>query len=73
MRPRSRVRTITVEGVVAAVEGNQIILNVGGKAGVKVGDQFNVERVTKEIKDPTTCRHSPAGDIRGRGESHRCG
>ena len=47
-------RPITVEGVVAAVEGKQIILNVGGKAGVKVGDQFNVERVTKEIKDPTT-------------------
>ena len=47
-------RTITVEGLVAAVEGNQIILNVGAKAGMKVGDQFNVERVTKEIKDPTT-------------------
>jgi len=47
-------RTITVEGVVAAVEGNQIVLNVGAKAGIKVGDQFNVERVTKEIKDPTT-------------------
>ena len=29
-------------------------LNVGGKAGVKVGDQLNVERVTKEIKDPST-------------------
>ncbi len=38
----------------AAVEGTQIILNVGGKAGIKVGDQFNVERVTKEIKDPAT-------------------
>jgi curli biogenesis system outer membrane secretion channel CsgG len=47
-------RTIIVEGVVAAVEGNQVILNVGAKAGIKVGDQFNVERVTKEIKDPTT-------------------
>ena len=46
--------TITVEGVVADVEGNQIILNVGAKAGIKVGDQFNVERVTQEIKDPTT-------------------
>jgi len=51
---RVGVRTITVEGVVADVEGGQIILNVGGKAGIKVGDQFNVERVTKEIKDPTT-------------------
>jgi curli biogenesis system outer membrane secretion channel CsgG len=48
------IQTTTVEGTVAAVEGNQIILNVGGKVGVKVGDQFNVERVTKEIKDPTT-------------------
>jgi curli biogenesis system outer membrane secretion channel CsgG len=47
-------RTIVVEGVVAAVDSGQIILNVGTKAGVKVGDQFNVMRVTKEIKDPTT-------------------
>jgi curli biogenesis system outer membrane secretion channel CsgG len=47
-------RTVTVEGVVAAVEGDQIVLNVGGKAGVKVGDQFNVVRVSKVIKDPTT-------------------
>jgi curli biogenesis system outer membrane secretion channel CsgG len=47
-------RTIVVEGVVAAVDSGQIILNVGTKAGVKVGDQFNVLRVTKEIKDPTT-------------------
>lgn len=52
--PKISTRTITVEGVVAAVEGNQIVLNVGAKAGIKVGDQFNVERVTKEIKDPTT-------------------
>ena len=48
------VRTVVVEGVVAAVDGGQIILNVGGKAGVKVGDQLEVVRVTKEIKDPTT-------------------
>jgi curli biogenesis system outer membrane secretion channel CsgG len=47
-------RTIHVEGVVAGVDGSQIILNVGGKAGLKVGDQLTVERVTKEIKDPST-------------------
>lgn len=52
--PKISTRTVVVEGVVAAVEGNQIILNLGAKAGIKVGDQFNVERVTKEIKDPTT-------------------
>jgi curli biogenesis system outer membrane secretion channel CsgG len=48
------IRTITVEGLVAAVDGGQIVLNVGGKAGVKVGDQLNVMRVTREIKDPAT-------------------
>ena len=48
------VRTIVVTGLVAAVDGGQIVLNVGGKAGLKVGDQLSVERVTKEIKDPAT-------------------
>ena len=52
--PKISTRTVSLEGVVAAVEGNQIILNLGTKAGVKAGDQFTVERVTKEIKDPTT-------------------
>ena len=52
--PKVGVRTVVVEGVIAAVEGGQIVLNVGAKAGVKVGDQLEVSRVTKEIKDPTT-------------------
>jgi curli biogenesis system outer membrane secretion channel CsgG len=47
-------RTIMVEGLVAAVDGGQVILNVGTKAGVKVGDQLSVERVSREIKDPAT-------------------
>ena len=51
---RVSVRVITVEGLVAAVDGDQVILNVGGKAGVKVGDQLEVLRVGREIKDPAT-------------------
>jgi len=47
-------RTISVEGVVAAVDGGQIVLNIGAKAGLKVGDQLTVRRITKEIKDPNT-------------------
>src|SRR5580693_730895 len=47
-------RTIKVEGLVAAVDGGQVILNVGAKAGLKVGDQLSVERVSREIKDPAT-------------------
>src|SRR5271157_5608613 len=62
-------RTIEVEGVVAAVDGGQIVLNVGAKAGLKVGDQLTVQRVTKEIKDPATGQvirrlTSPVGVIR---------
>jgi outer membrane protein OmpA-like peptidoglycan-associated protein/curli biogenesis system outer membrane secretion channel CsgG len=49
-------RTVKVEGLVAAVDGGQVILNVGAKAGVKVGDQFDVARVGREIKDPATGR-----------------
>jgi len=49
-----QVRTIKVEGLVAAVDGDQIVLNVGAKTGIKVGDHMSVERVSKEIKDPAT-------------------
>ena len=64
-----QARTISVEGLVAAVDGGQILLNVGAKAGLKVGDQLTVERVTKEIKDPSTGAvirrmSSPVGVIR---------
>ena len=47
-------RTVVVEGIVAGISGSQIVLNIGSRAGIKVGDQFNVLRVTSEIKDPTT-------------------
>ena len=48
------IRTIKIDGLIAAIDGGQIILNVGSNAGVKVGDQLQVVRVTKEIKDPST-------------------
>ena len=43
-----------MEGLVAAADGGQIIVNVGAKSGLKVGDQMNVERLSREIKDPAT-------------------
>jgi curli biogenesis system outer membrane secretion channel CsgG len=49
-----QARTISVSGLVAAVDGGQVILNVGKKVGLKVGDQLSVERVTREIKDPAS-------------------
>ena len=52
--PKLTVEAVKIDGVVAAVDGGQIILNLGSDAGVKVGDQFEIIRVTKEIKDPST-------------------
>ena len=55
-RGRVAVKAVVVQGLVAAVVGNQVVLNVGRKAGVNVGDQFVVERATQDIKDPATGR-----------------
>jgi len=52
--PKVEVRTVVVEGLVAAVVNGQVVLNVGKKDGVKVGDQLSIERVTMTIKDPET-------------------
>jgi curli biogenesis system outer membrane secretion channel CsgG len=49
-----QIRIIIVQGLVAAVDSGQVILNVGAKDGVKVGDQLTISRVTREIKDPAT-------------------
>ncbi len=47
-------RTIVVSGLVAAVDGGQVVLNVGSKSGLKIGDQLSIERITRTIKDPAT-------------------
>jgi len=52
--PKVQIRTISVEGLVAAVVNGQVVLDVGIKAGVKVGDQLSIGRVTMVIKDPVT-------------------
>jgi curli biogenesis system outer membrane secretion channel CsgG len=53
-RGRVAIRQVTVQGLVAAVAGDQIVLNIGGRAGVKTGDRLTVERVSQEVKDPAT-------------------
>jgi curli biogenesis system outer membrane secretion channel CsgG len=45
-----------VDGLVADVSGKTIILNVGSKSGVKVGDRLEVRRVSRTVKDPATGR-----------------
>ena len=45
---------VVVAGLVADVESNTLILNVGTKNGVKVGDHLGVFHKGKEIRDPAT-------------------
>lgn len=47
-------RVVNVNGLVADVTGNTVTLNVGTKAGVKVGDQLEIARKVKDIRDPST-------------------
>jgi len=52
----AKVPTVKLEvnGLVADVSGNTIIVNVGSKAGVKVGDKLSVARQVRVVKDPST-------------------
>jgi curli biogenesis system outer membrane secretion channel CsgG len=45
---------VEVSGLIADVTGNTLILNVGTKAGVNVGDHLGVFHAGKEIRDPAT-------------------
>jgi curli biogenesis system outer membrane secretion channel CsgG len=45
---------ISVSGLVADVSGGTLIVNVGKKAGLKVGDKLDVSRQVRVVKDPST-------------------
>ncbi|MGB7434652.1 MAG: CsgG/HfaB family protein [Candidatus Acidiferrum sp.] len=47
-------RVVTISGLVADATGNTLILNVGKKAGVKVGDRLVITRQVRVVKDPAT-------------------
>jgi curli biogenesis system outer membrane secretion channel CsgG len=45
---------VKVEGLVADVSGSTLVLNVGTKGGVKVGDKLEVRRVSRTVTDPAS-------------------
>lgn len=47
-------REVKIDGLVADATGGVLILNIGSKAGVKVGDRLKVSRIGREIRDPAT-------------------
>jgi curli biogenesis system outer membrane secretion channel CsgG len=45
---------VEISGLVADVSGNSLVLNVGSKSGVRVGDVLQISRVVRTVKDPAT-------------------
>jgi curli biogenesis system outer membrane secretion channel CsgG len=45
---------VEYSGLVADASGNSLILNIGRKDGVKVGDVLEISRIVRTVKDPTT-------------------
>ncbi|MEW5947139.1 MAG: CsgG/HfaB family protein [bacterium] len=43
-----------LRGLVADVDGSDVVINIGEDAGVAAGDVFRVTRVVREIRDPAT-------------------
>jgi len=51
---RLPTRKVVLDGLVADVSGDTIVLNIGTKVGVKVGDVLQLKRIGREIRDPAT-------------------
>lgn len=51
---RLPTRKVVFDGLVADVSGDTIVINIGSKVGVKVGDVLQVKRIGREIRDPVT-------------------
>ncbi|HEU0122893.1 MAG TPA: CsgG/HfaB family protein [Bryobacteraceae bacterium] len=47
-------RHVAIDGLIADVSGNTLILNVGARIGVKVGQTLQVVQGGREIRDPAT-------------------
>ena len=52
------VRPATVEGLVTAIAGGRVIINIGSRGGLSVGDQITIVR-TLELKEPRGNRCPP--------------
>ena len=47
-------RVVVISGLVADATGGTLVLNVGSRVGVKVGDRLEVRRKIRDVKDPAT-------------------
>ncbi len=49
-------RVVVIDGMIADVSGNSLVLNVGSRTGVRVGQILQVIQGGREIRDPATGR-----------------
>jgi hypothetical protein len=49
-------KAVVIDGLVADATGNTLVLNVGSRVGIKVGDRLDVRRKIKDVRDPATGR-----------------
>ncbi len=49
-------KVVVVNGLVADASGDSLILNIGSRAGLQVGDRLQVRRKIRDVKDPATGR-----------------
>ncbi|HWR54816.1 MAG TPA: CsgG/HfaB family protein [Bryobacteraceae bacterium] len=47
-------KVLQIDALVADVSGNTVIINVGSRAGLKVGDRLQVSRKVREVRDPVS-------------------
>ena len=47
-------RKAEASGLVADVSGNTLILNIGSRSGLQVGDKLEISRAVRTVKDPAT-------------------
>lgn len=52
--PTITAAPVVISGMVADASTPDIIINVGSKAGVKIGDKLAIARVVRVVKDPVT-------------------
>lgn len=51
---RLPTRVVKIEGLVADATDGVLVLNVGSRAGIKVGDRLSVRRKVREVRDPAS-------------------
>lgn len=61
-------KAVVIDGMIADVSGETVVLNIGSRAGLKVGDHLKVVRMGRTIKDPATGRtlrstETPVGEV----------